>query len=88
MEIKGYKEVTYQELQSVLHKKNADANMHEINMAASVNVKSVGTIRNVFNTEEQTASDEVLTKVFNVLNLPAFVLWFNGQRKYYLSNKN
>lgn len=88
MEIKGYKKVTYDDLQVIMQKKNAEMEMHEINMAAGIDVKSVGTIRNAFTPVNQSVSDEVLTKLTTLLEIPTMIVWINGERNYYLSAKH
>ena len=83
MDFTGYKKVNYEQLQSVLHKSRANkSEVHEISLAAAIDVKSVGTIRNCFDTERQTVSDEVLTKLFRELEIDGIILWENGERNY------
>lgn len=88
MNITGYKHVNYKELQTELHKKNADADIHELKLAAAVDVKSVATVRNAFNTDNQVASDEVMSRLFTALNLEALIIWINGERNYYIKSKS
>lgn len=88
MEIKGFKKVTYEQLQSELHKKSADKDKSHIQIAVDIDIKSVNTIKNAFETEKQIVSDQVLTNVMNAYDLDGFVLWGNGERNYYLSTKN
>lgn len=83
MEITGYKKVNYDQLQRELLKGRANKqDVHEINLAAAIDVKSVGTIRNCFDEERQTVSDEVMTKLFKELELDGIILWQNGERNY------
>jgi len=83
MEVLGYKKVTYSQLQSALQKSKAEKpDLHEINLAANINVKSVGTIRNCFAEDNQAVSDEVLTKLFKELEFDGIILWSNGERNY------
>ncbi len=82
MEVLGYKKINYQQLQSEMDKKKKEKDVHEITLAANIEVKSVGTIRNCFNKEEQTVSDEVFTKLFTELGLDGLILWSNGERNY------
>jgi len=82
MEVLGYKKINYSQLQDVLDKKRKEKDLHEIALAANIEVKSVGTIRNCFNKSEQTVSDEVFTKLFNELGIDGIVLWSNGERNY------
>lgn len=85
MDLSNYKLVDYKEIQKELAKKRDACNIHELNIAANINVKAVSTVRSAFNEEEQLASDEVLTKVFKELGLNAFVGWVNGERRYFIS---
>ncbi len=83
MEVLGYKKVTYSQLQSALQKRKADKpELHELTIAANIEVKSVGTIRNCFADNAQVVSDEVLTKLFKELEFDGIVLWSNGERNY------
>jgi len=82
MEVLGYKKINYQQLQTEIKKRKDEKDVHEITLAANIEVKSVGTIRNCFNQNEQTVSDEVFTKLFNELELDGIILWKNGERNY------
>jgi hypothetical protein len=88
MEIKGFKNVNYAELQTVLQEKYVAADIPDVQIANTIDVRSLSTVKNTFNTGMQSVSDEVLTKVFKVLNLNGFVLWVNGERNYYIAHKN
>ena len=71
MEVLGYKKVTYAQLQSALQKTKAEKpDLHELTIAANINVKSVGTVRNCFSDTSQVVSDEVLTKLFKGYAMP------------------
>lgn len=85
MDLRNYKQVAYKDLQKRLHEKKSISDIHDLNLAAQLDIKSVGTIRNAFNLDKQEASDEVLTKIFNALGLDAFVGWVNGERRYFIS---
>mgnify|MGYP000508785014 FL=1 len=80
MEVLGYEKVTYKQLQKELHKVKLEK--HELLLAASINVKSVGTIRNCFSYDAQGVSDETLTKLFKEIGFNAIVLWADGERNY------
>jgi len=83
MEVLGYKKVTYTQLQKELQRNKATKPyLHELTIAANINVKSVGTIRNCFVEESQVVSDEVLTKLFKELEFDGIVLWSGGERNY------
>jgi hypothetical protein len=88
MEIKGFKNVNYTELQAVLSEKYKTAAIPDVQIANDIEVRSLSTVKNTFNAGMQSVSDEVLTKVFKVLDLNGFVLWINGERNYYISHKN
>ena len=86
--IKGYKSVSYTELQSHL-KKNWDKSGKSLpELAIEAELASTEGVRNTFTLEEQKVSDKVLTSVFNSVGLNAFVVWINGERKYLISVKN
>lgn len=88
MDIKGFKKVTYEQLQTELHKKSADKDMNHLKIAVDIDVKSVNTIKNAFEVDKQIVSDQVLTNVMNAYDLDGFILWGNGEKTYYLSTKN
>lgn len=85
MDLSAYKQIKYKELQRELSKKRDEVNKHELSLAADINVKSVATVRNVFNSTEQITSDEILTKLFKALGLKAMVGWIDGERRYFIS---
>lgn len=82
MNFTDYQKVNYTQLQKELHKQNAGRDVHELTLAANIGVKSVGTIRNCFDIDRQTVSDEVLTKLFKELQFKGVILWENGERNY------
>lgn len=88
MEIKGFKNVSYEELQLQLSKRTADTKESQLQIAVNLELKSISTIRNALDPERQLVSDQVLTNVMAAYGLTGFVLWSNGEKKYFLSNKN
>lgn len=89
MKITGYKTVSYSELQGALHKVYADYKQTktEVELAMSINVKSLQTVRNAFQTNIQIVSDAVLTNVMTGLGFNGFVVWKDGERLYYIKSK-
>lgn len=85
MDIPGFKKVSYEQLQIELHKKRADdESFHELAVATKIEVKSVGTVRNCFDTQRQSVSDEIFTRLFKAINLNAVILWSAGERNYFI----
>ena len=84
MDFPGYKKTDFQNVQFLLKKLYDDTGIHDLNFAAKIGVKSVATVRNVFNKDKQIVSDELFTIIFNALNLDAFIVWINGKRVYYV----
>ena len=84
MNFKNYSQINYENLIKELKKATTDKDLHELTIATQVGVKSVGTIRNCYNLDVQIVSDEVLSKVFKVLNMNVFIAWIDGDRKYFI----
>lgn len=84
--VKGYRQVPYNELQSELNETFHATNKTYVELAYELEVRSVSTAQNAIVSDNQMVSDEILTKVFNIIGLNAFVVWMNGERKYYLKN--
>lgn len=86
--IKGYKSVSYGELQTQLEKNFDQSGKSLPELAIEAGLASTEGVRNTFYLDEQKVSDKVLTSVFNSVGLNAFVVWINGERKYLISIKN
>lgn len=85
--IKGYDQTEYADLAIALHERFLDSDKKEIQIAIELGLDSHNTIRNAFNTSEQKVSDKVLTGVMKSVGLNGTVLYHNGERFYYVSNK-
>lgn len=85
--ITGYKEVSYTEFQSALHKAFVDSGKKEILIAAEIDVKTPATVNNTFDVDNQIVSDKVLTGVMESVGLNGCVVWENKERKYFISKK-
>lgn len=86
MKLEGFKKIDYQGLQAEIKKVYDPKEVPEIQIAAQINVKSVQTVKNAFNSAGQVVSDEILTNILNALGLNSFIIWQNGQRTYYIKN--
>lgn len=86
--IKGYKPVEYEELKTELNKTFDASGKTLVDLAAAAEVTTTNTIHSALSTEKQTVSDKVLTCIFGSLNISAFVLWFNGEKHYFIKSKN
>lgn len=86
--IKGYKATEYADLQKNLSDLFKGSEKALVDLAAEVGVTTTNTIHSAINSDIQVVSDKVLTKVCDSLNLGAFVLWINGEKHYFVKNKN
>lgn len=84
--VKGYRQVSYSQLQPELVEFYKASKKSYVELAYELDVRSVSTAQNAIVSDDQMVSDEILTKVFNLIGLNAFVVWLNGERKYYLKN--
>lgn len=90
MLIKGYKTVGYEEMVTLLGVANAeylDGGGSEMKLADNIGLKTIQTIRNCFNAENQKVADETLTHLMKIIDFDGFVLWKDGQRLYYVKGK-
>lgn len=85
--IRGYKKVSYDTLQIHLHRMYADCGKPSVNIAVELKVKSIQTIRNAFAIKKQKTSDIVFAGVLKSVGVDALILWHNGERHYFISNK-
>lgn len=83
---KGYKQVSYNELQSELRSTYEISGKSYVDLAYELEVKSISTAQNSFAFDTQVVSDQILTKVFDCLGFNAFVVWMKGERNYYIKN--
>lgn len=80
-----YKRVSYKELQKHIHR-NRTKEFSDVAVAGLLGMKSTQTVRNAFNTEEQVASDPLLTKLMKLLGVNGKVEWIEGVRYYSIKN--
>jgi len=85
--IKGFKSVTYNELQEQLKYRFERSGKTLPQLAIEADLASTEGVRNTFYLDEQKVSDKTLTSVFNSIGLNAFVVWINGERRYMISTK-
>jgi len=86
IQINNYKEVKYSIFQKAMDLELASSEIQEIEIAVKVGVKATATIKNAFRKDTQVVSDEVMTKIMEVIGLDGFILWANGKRFYYIKN--
>lgn len=86
MEIKGYKKITYNQLQEFI-KKAKEGNKSDVEIAVALKVETTQTVRNATQKDEQKVSDKILSSLINIVGLDGFIFWHNGIRSYYISNK-
>lgn len=82
--IKGFQQVTFSKLQSILLEKYKESGKSYVGLAYELDVKSVSTAQNALTGAEQMVSDQILTNLIRILNLTGMVVWQNGQRNYYI----
>lgn len=86
MKIDGFKKIDYPSLQAEMRKVYRPEETPEIVLATQINVKSVQTVKNAFNEDEQVVSDEVLSNILKELGIISIIGWSNGERNYYIQN--
>lgn len=87
IKITGYKQVEYPHLLEVLEDYQNQVGKSDIQIAADINVKTANTVKNAFCIEGQMVSDNVLTNIMKSVELDGFVMTYNGEKYYYVSNK-
>lgn len=86
--IKGYKPITYSELNKELNKAFDTSEKSYPDLAVAAGVTSTQTIKFVFESEDQKVSDKVLTSVLNALGINGLIVWFDGGKHYLVKSKN
>jgi len=84
--VKGYRQAGYGEIQLRLFDKFKESKKSYVELAYELDVRSVSTAQNILTSDTQIVSDELLSKVINLLGINAFVIWVNGERNYYIKN--
>lgn len=84
--VKGYKEISYHDFQTLLHNKKNSSDKSFPEIAVCCQVKNTHTINNAFNTNNQVAKDGLLTKLMVCLGIDGFILWKDGNRLYFVKN--
>lgn len=79
-----YTEVKYPAFQKAMDEKFTALNVKEIEIAMKVGLKSVATVKNAFRKDVQVVSDEVMSRVMDIIGLDGFVVWRSGKRFYYI----
>lgn len=86
--IKGYKTISYKDLTKELQKAFDTSGKGYPDLAVAAEVTSTQTIKIAFEEDSQKVSDKVLTSIFGTLNMGAFILWFGGEKHYFIKSKN
>lgn len=84
IQLENYKEVTYLAFQKQMEAHFDKCELKDIEIAVTVGVKSIETVKNAFRKDYQIVSDKVLTKIMETIKLDGFVLWNKGKRFYYV----
>lgn len=87
IDIKGYKQVAYNDLQKALKSAFDASEKSHIQLAADIKCQSLQTARNVFLLDKQVVSDVLLTQAMKAVSLSGFVIWIFGARYYYIKTK-
>lgn len=86
MNISGYKQVTYSQLQ-VLIGRGRNPGTSDAELAVAVGVKTTQTIKNALQKNGQKVSDQILSHLISIIGIDACVVWNKGARNYYVKNK-
>lgn len=84
IEIKGYLNVSYTDFQKEMDSHFYRCNLKELQIALSVGLKSIATVKNAFRKDNQIVSDEVMTNIMQLIDLNGFIFWQKGKRFYYI----
>lgn len=85
--IKGFRNVTYNDLQKELNRTFQRSGKSLPELAVSADLTSTAGVKNAFEYDEQKVSDKTLTSILGTVGLEAMVIWVNGERKYFISTK-
>lgn len=87
MIIKGYKKVDYFDFITKLREYRGCNKKSNPQLAVELEFRASQTIVNSLNIEKQAVKDSNLTKLMQCLGFDGFILWRNGEKGYYVSNK-
>jgi hypothetical protein len=90
MEIKGYKIVPYSEFLTILgtvHSEYTEGEGSNFKLADEMKVKTVQTVLNCFSPIKQKVSDAVMTNLMMCLGIHGCIMWYGGERYYYIKIK-
>lgn len=85
--IPGYIEITYKELQDVLGKTLEASQLTNVQIAEGLGVTTSASVYNGFKGDIQILSDVKMTKLFEILKISACILYVDGIKSYLLSGK-
>lgn len=89
MDFREYKKASYREVYKEINRSFETSEKSWVQVASDIGVNSVQTVKFAIQSSDgQMVSDKVLTGIFAAIKLPAFVMWINGERQYFIKNKN
>lgn len=84
IKITGYDPIQYRHFIGKLRECIEQSEKHMIKIATEINIKSTLTITNSLNEQQQVVSDKVLTGIMKSVGMDGFVLWFKGEKYFYV----
>lgn len=84
IEINSYLNVSYNAFQKEMDSYFEKSQLKELEIALSVGLKSIATVKNSFRKDSQIVSDEVMSKIMKLIGIDGFILWMCGIRYYYI----
>lgn len=82
--ITGYTEIEFSAFIKKLNKCFIESGKSHIEIAIEIKAKTPQTIKNSLHDYEQNVSDEKLTKVAKSVGLDGFILWYKGEKYFYV----
>jgi len=86
MNITGFKQVTYNQLQAIIMKEKSPE-VSDAQIAVALGVKTTQTVKNAFQKDEQKVSDELLTSLISIIGITGIVVWEKGRKSYFVKTK-
>jgi len=87
IQINGYLNVSYSTFQKEMDASFEKSQLKELEIALSVGLKSIATVKNAFRKDNQIVSDEVMSKIMQLIGIDGFILWIQGTRFYYIKQQ-
>lgn len=86
MIIKGYKEVDYFRLITLLREYKSYNKKSNAQIAVELGFRSSQTIVNAFSYTEQNVKDSNFSKIMQYFGFDGIIIWHNGTKKYFIKN--